>query len=96
MQRNTATANTNATDQELEDSAEVTGTPDEHYNLVSVLYHSLKGAETYATYVEDADEAGDEELAEFFQDVQEQEQARADRAKELLVRRLMPAGDGNG
>jgi hypothetical protein len=32
----------------------VTGVRDEHYNLVSILYHALQGAETYDTYISDA------------------------------------------
>jgi hypothetical protein len=41
----------------------VTGVRDEHYNLVSILYHTLQGAETYDTYISDAEGAGDQELA---------------------------------
>jgi hypothetical protein len=47
---------------DIEPEAESTGTPDEHYNLVSVLYHALQGAEIYEEYVEDAEAAGDDEL----------------------------------
>ena len=32
----------------------VTGTPDEQYDLVSVLYHALQGGETSEEYIEDA------------------------------------------
>jgi len=67
---------------------EMTGTPDEHYNLVSVLYHALEGAETYELYVEDAEDAGDEELAQFFREVQESNVQLAERAKQLLKERL--------
>lgn len=63
-----------------------TGTDDNLYNLVSVLYHSLQGAETYDKYITDA--AGDEELAAFMRSVKEEGTRRADRAKELLARRL--------
>jgi hypothetical protein len=28
-----------------------TGTRDEHYNTISVLYHALQGADTCATYL---------------------------------------------
>jgi rubrerythrin len=66
----------------------VTGVRDEHYNLVSILYHALQGAETYDTYISDAEAAGDQELAQFFRQVQEEERQRAARAKELLGRRL--------
>jgi hypothetical protein len=72
----------------------LTGTADEHYNLVSVLYHALKGAQTYAQYVRDAEEAGDSELAEFFEDMQEAERMRGERAKELLARRIKSGGQG--
>ncbi len=63
-------------------------TPNEEYNLVSILYHALQGAETYMDYVEDAEENGDEELADFFKDVQQEEIRRAERAKQLLASRL--------
>jgi hypothetical protein len=66
----------------------VTGVRDEHYNLVSILYHALQGAETYDTYINDAEAAGDQELAAFFRQVQEEERQRAARAKEMLGRRL--------
>ena len=68
----------------------VTGVRDEHYNLVSILYHALQGAETYDTYISDAEGAGDEELAQFFREVQEEERRRSVRAKELLGRKLAP------
>jgi rubrerythrin len=66
----------------------VTGVRDEHYNLVSILYHALQGAETYDTYIRNAEGADDQELAQFFRQVQEEERQRAARAKELLGRRL--------
>jgi hypothetical protein len=66
----------------------VTGVRDEHYNLVSILYHSLQGAQTYDTYIRDAEGAGDSELAQFFCDVRGEEHRRAVRAKELLGRKL--------
>jgi rubrerythrin len=68
------------------------GTRDEHYNLISVLYHALQGQETYGQYVRDAEEAGDKELVEFFRQVKDEEQKRADRAKQLLQRKLGQSG----
>lgn len=65
-----------------------TGTRDEHYDLISVLYHALQGAETYTQYLKDAEEAGDQELIQFFREVLEEECRRADRAKGLLKKRL--------
>ena len=66
----------------------LTGTRDVHYNLVSILYHALQGAELYANYVEDAEQAEDPELAQFFREVQAEERLRAERAKELLAERM--------
>jgi hypothetical protein len=45
---------------------------DEHYDIVSVLYHSLQGASTCNTYIEDAEQSGDKELGQFFREAQEQ------------------------
>lgn len=63
-------------------------TQDHEYALVSVLYHSLQGAQACEQYVGDAERAGDEELAKFFQDCVEEQQQRATRAKQLLAGRM--------
>ena len=68
----------------------MTGTSDEQYDLVSVLYHALEGAATCEVYIQDAEEAGDSELTQFFQELQEEESRRAERAKALLAKRLNP------
>ena len=65
-----------------------TGTKDKTYNLTSVLYHALQGGENYDGYISDAEADGDDELAGFFKDVQQEEKDRADRAKKLLASRL--------
>ncbi len=64
------------------------GARDTTYNLVSILYHALQGAETYQRYIQDADQGDDQELAQFFREVQQEEQRRAERAKQLLAQRL--------
>ena len=64
------------------------GTPDEHFDLVSVLYHALQGAEEAETYSEDADDAGDDELTAFFAEVAAQHRRLAEQAKSLLKQRL--------
>jgi hypothetical protein len=69
-----------------------TGTRDVHYNLVSVLYHTLQGAETSVQYVADAEEADDQELAQFFRELQEEDRRRANRAKALLQQRRCQGG----
>lgn len=66
---------------------------DETYGLISVLYHSLQGAETYGQYIADAERAGKSELVEFFQECQEEENARAKRARALLADSLDESAD---
>lgn len=69
----------------MEDYSErATGTRDEHYNLVSVLYHALQSADTCDHYAMDAEAAGDERLAGFFQETQSIQTQVAERAKEML------------
>ena len=65
-----------------------TGAKDKTYNLTSVLYHALQGGENYDQYISDAENEDDDELVQFFKDVQEEERKRADRAKSLLAERL--------
>jgi hypothetical protein len=61
-----------------------TGTRDEHYNLISVLYHALHGADNCDHYALDAESAGDERLGAFFRDAQAAQVQIAERGKELL------------
>lgn len=65
-----------------------TGTPDPHYNVVSVLYHALEGGSTIDKYISDAEGAGDDELANFFKQVKQGYTRTADQAKQLLVARV--------
>jgi hypothetical protein len=69
-------------------STPVTGVRDEHYDLVSMLYHDLQGADTLERYVQDARQAGDDELAQFFNEALQENRDRAQRAKKLLAGRL--------
>jgi hypothetical protein len=69
-------------------SDRTTGTRDEQYNVISVLYHALQGVDTCATYLQDAEHAGDQELAQFFREVQGTYRQLADRGKTLLRQRL--------
>ena len=61
-----------------------TGTRDEHYNLISVLYHSLQGADACGRYLLDAETSGDERLAGFLREAQAMQTQLAERAKLML------------
>ncbi|HEY9404935.1 MAG TPA: hypothetical protein VIQ24_19940 [Pyrinomonadaceae bacterium] len=65
-----------------------TGTQDTTYNLLSIIYHALQGAETYEKYINDAEQSGDTELAQYFRDVRDQNVRRAEQGKQLLGARL--------
>ena len=64
------------------------GTSDVSYNLISVIYHALQGAETYGVYANDAEQDGNPRLADFFRGIQEDSLKRAEHAKELLKNHL--------
>ena len=64
-----------------------TGTPNIIYDLSSVLFHALEGGASYDTYIEDAERAGDQELAQFFRRVRDEDSMRADEAQRLLAER---------
>lgn len=63
-------------------------TTDTTYNLISVIYHSLQAVDTYHTYLRDAEENGDTELAGLLNGAMEHQRELAGKAKELLAQRL--------
>jgi hypothetical protein len=65
-----------------------TGERDENYDLISVLYHALQGADTIGTYLRDAQQADDEELTAFLEETRVAYVERANEAKRLLASRL--------
>ncbi|HEY0079475.1 MAG TPA: hypothetical protein VGB73_12755 [Pyrinomonadaceae bacterium] len=79
--------------QQSDDSQGDTGTRDITYDLISTAYHALQGAETLALYIADAEQEGNQELAQFFRETKDEYQRRADRAKQLLTNQL---GQGQG
>ena len=68
-----------------------TGTPNTIYDLSSVLFHALEGGASYDQYIHDAEEARDQELADFFRRVRDEDSMRADEAQLLLAERT-PTG----
>jgi hypothetical protein len=74
--------------QPIQEIESKTGTSNAVYDIISVIYHALQGAETYDRYIADAEQRGDDELAAFFREVQAQNSELANRAKGLLGDRL--------
>ena len=61
---------------------------DKNYNLISVLYQSSDNVESLKTFIQDAEQEGDQELVEFFDGILENNLKASQRAKEMLVPRL--------
>jgi hypothetical protein len=66
----------------------VTGTSNVVYNLISVAYQALQGAEIYETWVKDAEQTNDSAAAELFREAQQQNAKIAGQAERLLSARL--------
>ena len=65
-----------------------TGTANEQYDLISVIYHSLQSAAVCDLYIQDADRCGDREMTEFFEQVKERSCQQAEQAKQLMAKRM--------
>jgi hypothetical protein len=70
------------------------GVSNDTYNLISVMYHCLQGCETYQRYADDAQQAGNQELAQFFRETMQEEQQRAQRGERLLMQCLQKEQGG--
>jgi bacterioferritin (cytochrome b1) len=62
-----------------------TGFDDVTFDLISVQYHALKAGHDYGQYVRDAKNAGQDEIAAFFEQVMSEDSQRAARCHELLA-----------
>jgi rubrerythrin len=62
-----------------------TGFSDVMYDLVAVQYHSLKAGHDYGQYVRDANNAGKEDIADFFRSVMEDDSKKAAQCHKFLA-----------
>ena len=56
------------------------------YDLVSTLYHACESNAAIQQYIQDAKQMGNNDAAQFFQMVAQQDQQRAQKAQELLFK----------
>lgn len=70
------------------ETGHVTGTADKDYNLIWYVEACLENALRLETYVQDAERAKDNEVAELFRKAQADSRKGAELGKELLSRRL--------
>lgn len=61
---------------------------DRNYNLIEVLHQSSDNVESLKSYIQDAEQEGDQELVDFFDRVLENNLQASQQAKEMLVPRL--------
>jgi len=74
------------------ETGEVTGTKDKDYNIIWFTEQCLSNVLRLEQYAEDADRAGDTDLADFFRRAQETSRKGAEQGKELLASRLSGGG----
>ena len=71
-----------------DEGGQVTGTKDKDYNIIWFTEQCLSNALRLETYIQDAERAGDTELAEFFRKAQSESRKGAEQGKQLLSSRL--------
>jgi hypothetical protein len=70
------------------ETGHVTGTKDKDYNIIWFVEACLSNALRLEAYAQDAESAGDTELAEFFRRAQGESRKGAEQGKVLLGKRL--------
>jgi hypothetical protein len=75
-------------DQMSQETGQVTGTKDKDYNIICFVEQCLSNVLRMETYADDAERAGDAELAEFFRRAQGESRKGAEQGKQLLRSRL--------
>jgi hypothetical protein len=70
------------------ETGNITGTKDKDYNIIWFTEQCLSNALRLEIYIQDAERAGDNELADFFRRAQTESRKGAEKGKELLSGRL--------
>jgi len=76
----------------MTDDRRPTGTEAQSRATLAAPYRILEDARRYEEYAEVAKQAYDEELVDFFSELQEESRGRAERAGKLLAQRLADGG----
>jgi hypothetical protein len=70
------------------EAGQVTGTTDKDYNIIWFVEQCLSNVLRLETYIQDAERASDQELADFFRRAPGASRKGADEGKQLLKQRL--------
>jgi hypothetical protein len=76
-----------------QEQSQQTGTRNETYDVIAVLYHALQGAENCQTYIKDAQ---DGPARQFFEQAQQMQRQLADQGKQILQQVLQNDTGGSG
>ena len=71
-----------------QETGQVTGTKDKHYNLIWFTEQCLSNALRLQDYIQDAERDGDSDVAELFRRAQDASRRGGEQGKELLAKRL--------
>lgn len=70
---------------------QMSSTPNHIYDLCSVLYHAMKSDTSTQGFIRDAQQAGNNDLVQFFQQIQQEDRRRIQQAQQLLGQQWMSA-----
>lgn len=70
------------------ETGHVTGTKDKNYNLIWYTEKCLDNALRLEAYIQDAERAGDQDVADLFRKAQSDSRKGAEMAERLLAKRL--------
>ena len=70
------------------ETGDVTGTKDKHYNLIWFTEACLSNALRLDAYIQDAERDGDNDLADFFRKAQADSRKGGEQGKDMLKSRL--------
>lgn len=77
-----------AREQTQRQSEQVTGVSNVAYDLMAVLYNKLEGVAAMEEYKLDAEDSGDQEAWNLFDQIEKQEAQHIEQLRKLLVQRL--------
>jgi hypothetical protein len=72
----------------IQETGNITGTQDKDYDIIWFTEQCLSNALRLEQYCKDAEQAGDDELADFFRKAQHDSKKGAEQGKQLLASRI--------
>ena len=67
---------------------------DLEFDVLTTLHSKLEALEIYETYLEDAEEADDDEARELFEQIRQDDERHAERLRQYLVKLMSAGGPG--